>query len=312
MKKLGFQFADGSGRLRDVSTPVEESSIDLSFILTVLRRRRGLIIVSVIVWIILGVVYTITTPKFYDASATILLDRNIDRAIQQVSNTGDMTMNNAAMESARLVITSDQVASKVAEELQLHEVPIFMNPPSSLLNEMLGTVIKSIRRPLGWLRLQFADNEELTTRPPAREPTPQEIEEMQINIVADALQRELRVYRVGQSSAFQLSYRSYSAELAALVVNGFANIYVSDTLNANFEATERMTEWMQGRLTQLETDARLAAQAAEQFRAENGLVSNRDSTISQEAVARLNADLSEAVGDAARARAQVAALQPVL
>lgn len=312
MKKFGFQFAEGPLHLREPEPSEPQNTIDLSYVLTVLRRRRAILIWHIVLWMLLGVGYTITTPKFYDASATVLLDRNIDRAIQQVSDTGDLTMNNAAMESARLVITSDQVARRVATELQLHKNAAFVEPPVSLLSEVIGTALATIRRPLGWLRLQFADKGELAATGEQRLLTPQEIEGLQTDLVVQELQRELGVFRVGQSSAFYLSYRSYSAELAASVVNEFAETYVSDTLNANFEATERMTEWMQGRLLKLETDARLAAQEAEEFRAANGLVSNRDSTISQEAVARLNVDLSEAVGNEARSRAQVAAIEAIL
>ena len=110
MNKIGFRFTDGDGALKENNETGLDSSIDLSYILAALRRRRALIIAPMMVWILLGVVYTITTPRFYDAAATVLLDQNIDQAIQQVSNTTALTLNNSAMESARLVITSDQVA----------------------------------------------------------------------------------------------------------------------------------------------------------------------------------------------------------
>ncbi len=313
MNKIGFRFTDGDGALKENNETGLDSSIDLSYILAALRRRRALIIAPMMVWILLGVVYTITTPRFYDAAATVLLDQNIDQAIQQVSNTTALTLNNSAMESARLVITSDQVADKVARELQLQLEQSFLDPPVSLLSQILGTGMSYIRRPLGWLRLQFADKEDPNAPAiDAKSLTSEQVETAFLSKISDALQSELNVYRLGQSSAFQISYRSHSPDLAARIVNGFADVYVSDTLNANFEATERMTEWMQGRLTQLETDARISAQAAERFRAENGLVSNRESTISQDAVSRLNEDLSESIAQAARARAQVAALTTAL
>ncbi|SPJ25532.1 Tyrosine-protein kinase ptk [Palleronia abyssalis] len=293
---------------------MQTATVDLSRLLAALRRRKFAIVLALVAWVILGLVYVVTTPKYYDASAMVLLDRNIDRAIQQVSPFADLATGDAAMESARLVITSDPVARRVAERLELYDDPAFIAPPSSLLGKVISYVRGTVRRPIELMTEYFSavDDPDAGLSQTPSEDQVQTQEQARITMITTVLQQNVNVYRVGQSSAFGISYRSHDPVLAANIVNAFASVYVSDVLDANFDATERMTEWMQGRLTELETDAREAARAAEEFRAENGLVTNRNASISQDAVATINSELSTAISEAARARARVSAMQAVV
>ncbi|SFM79112.1 succinoglycan biosynthesis transport protein ExoP [Thioclava dalianensis] len=306
MTKLRFQIGDSPNSMTP-PTRHEPDPIDLSRLISALRRRRRVIFVCVAVWIVLGIVYLATTPRYYYAGSSILLDSNISRTIQQVSQSEDLSTNESALESARLVITSDDVANRVAAQLNLQDNPSFTNPPQSLLSKVMGTVMGAIKKPIGWLR--GAPPEATTGSAPRTPLTPAQITERQQEAVARYLQQNVRVGRIGRSSAFSISFKSNDPVLAANVVNAFADVYISDVLNANYSATERMTEWMQGRLSNLQQDAQKAAEAAETFRVQNGLVTTRDTTISQDSVVNLNSDLSNAVSDAARAKAQVVALQ---
>lgn len=308
-----LRFDDGAGVLREERNEGGQATVDLSRLLAALKRRRTVIIASVFVWCVLGVAVVMTTPRYYSASAQVLLDSNISRTLQQVSTTADLPTTNSAMESARLVLSSDQVAAAVAEQLDLENNPAFMNPPVALSAQILGQVMYWVRWPIRELRDLLAPPDEAEVEAAAAAaPSPEAQAEMMRSAVVQQLQRGISVYRVGNSAALGISYTAYDPVLAADVVNAFANVYVSDVLNANYNATERMTSWMQERLTSLEQDAREAAQAAESFRAENGLVATNNTSMSQEAVASLNADLSEAIAASARARAQVTALEAVV
>ncbi|MBN9886277.1 Wzz/FepE/Etk N-terminal domain-containing protein [Salipiger abyssi] len=306
-----LRFDDGAGTLREERNESTLPHVDLSRLLAALKRRKKAIIFSVIFWAILGVGVAMTSPRYYVATAQVLLDSNISRTLQQVSTVGDLPTSNAAMESARLVLSSDPVATAVADRLELDQNPAFMNPPVALSSKIIGQVMAWVRWPISYLRNMIAPEPEV---PDAEvvQPTPEQIAEMQRSAIVQALQRQVRVSRVGNSAVLGISYTAYDPNLAADVVNSFANVYVSDVLNANYEATERMTSWMLDRLTTLEQDAREAAQAAEAYRAENGLVATNNVTMSQNAVTALNSDLSQAIAAAARARAQVTALEAVV
>ncbi len=316
MTREGFRYQSGMDPLRDpISAPT--ATINLSRVLAALRRRRRSIAFSVAGWLCLGMFYLATTPRYFDASSQVLLDANIDRTIRQVSTTSDMSTTDGAMESARLVITSDAVISRVVDRLDLQNDPAFMSPPQPLTRTMIRGAIDTVATPIRKLRdlfdpgMQDTDATTADGQPAPSAPT-KTVEAQNREAAIDALRRSIVVYRVGRSSAFAINYRWTDPKVAAEIVNAFADVYVSDVLNANYAATERMTEWMSARLSQLEEDARAAGQAAEQFRARNGLVSARDSTISQDAVSSLNVDLSEAIAEQARAAAQVSSLKKIV
>lgn len=306
-----LRFDDGSGPLRE-EPALKGGTVDLSRLLIAIRRRRRAIGISVLVWCALGMFYTLTTPRYYDAYARVLLDDNIGRTLQQVSASTDLTTTDTTMASAQLVISSDEVVGRVVDQLALQNNPAFTNPPVPLTARILGTVFMTLRLPLDWLRQGLASAPETTDAGGSLAPDPAQIAQLQRDATLQALQQEIEIGRIGQSSAFTISYRSNDPELATQVVNTFAQVYVSDVLNANFDATERMTSWMQDRLNTLESDASKAAQAAKSFRASNGLVAKDNATMSENAVSALNSDLTEAIASAARARAQVSALEAVV
>ena len=308
------RFADGAAELREPPR-TGDATIDLTRVLKALRRRRTAILLSVLLWSMLGLFYALTTPRYYDATAQVMLDSNISRTLQQVSSATDVAITDSAMDSARLVINSEQIVARVVDTLNLQENPAFLSPPSSMTSQIIGSAIYYARMPMVWLRRQVeavSDRDLTGEAPTATRPTDEQIAEMTRAAVITALQQQVVVYRIGRSSAFGISYRSTDPQLAAAIVNTFAEVYVSDVLNANFDATERMTTWMQSQLGVLEADARDAARAAETFRTQNGLVSNNNSTMSQDAVSALNADLSAAISAAAQARGRVIALEAVV
>lgn len=310
-----LKFHDGPLELREDLTQ-NGQTLDLTRVMNALRRRRWTILGAVGVWCLLGLFYVLTTPRYYDASVQVMLDANIGRTLSQVTSTTDLTITDSTMESARLVIASDQIAGRVVDELDLQTNAAFMNPPISMTAQILGTIIGYARLPMVWLRAQSEQvtNLDLTgaTAQAPMDISPELIAAQERALAIQALQSEIWVYRIGQSSAFAITYRSTDPHLAAAVVNAFAEVYVSDVLNANFEATERMTTWMQDRLNMLESDARAAARAAEAFRAENGLVNTNNTSMSQNAVSALNTDLTDAIANTARARARVSALEQVV
>lgn len=312
------KFSDGPSDLR-APTQAGETTIDLSRLIKAMRRRRTAIILSVLFWSMLGLFYALTTPRYYDATAQVMLDSNISRTLQQVSSATDSSITDSAMESARLVIGSEEIVARVVDSLQLQNVPDFVDPPISMTSQILGYAIYYARMPMVWFRQFVEERTDLDMTGAAAgpdtataAPTEEEIAAIRRVDVITALQNTVSIYRIGRSSAFGISYRSTNPELAAAIVNAIADVYVSDVLNANFDATERMTTWMQTRLNILEADARAAAREAENFRSENGLVNNNNSTMSQDTVSALNADLSAAISSAAQARARVTALETVV
>lgn len=305
MKQFGFRIADSDSRLDQPSAPPSGDTIDLSRLLSAARRQRKVVFLSMGVALCLGLVYLATTPKTYQAGSTVLLAGKVNRSIEEVSALDTSAVSDNALESAQEVIRSQAVALSVVKMLNLDTNESFLSPPSSLFSQVTGTIRSAIRAPI----------QLLTPAAPAVDgppPTEEELAARRQEEVAQTLQQQVRVQRVGRSSVFGISFASHDPALAASIANAYSEAYVADLLNANYEATERTTEWLQQRLEELQEASREAAVAAEIFRAENGLVSSRGALITEENVAQLNADLADAVTASARAGALMRTYEAIL
>ncbi len=305
MTEFGLRIADSANTLAPAASAAREDTINLSQLLTAARRRRRAILVPVAVWLVLGLLYLATTPKTYVASSTLLLDAGANAVVEELAAMDDQALSEGAIENARLVIQSDTLAASVVEGLALHSNDSFLDPPRSLLSHITGGAAGLARIPINLLRPAA---QSATTA----DATPVDPEVLLRERVARDLSGKIGVERIGRSGAISIYFSAHDPAIAAAVVNAYAEAYIADVLNANFESTERTTEWLQGRLSDLETAASEAAAAAETFRTENGLMSSDGRFMSEESVSELNSDLAEAIAEAARSRALVEGYEVVV
>ncbi|MGL5008526.1 MAG: AAA family ATPase [Paracoccaceae bacterium] len=304
MTEFGLRIADSPNTLTP-SPVTQDDTVNLSHLLAAIRRRRRAILVPVAVLLVLGLVYLVTTPRTYVASSTLLLDAGANAVVEELVAMDSETLSEGAIENARLVIQSDTIATAVVSELELDRNEIFLNPPQSLFSRLADSVKALVRFPITLLR----DAPPISASDPS---TPEEVAAAEHGRIARGLSSEIGVQRIGRSGAISVYFASHDPTLAAEVVNAYAEAYIADVLNANLESTERTTEWLQRRLSELEDAAAEAAAEAEAFRAENGLVSSNGRFMSEEAVSELNADLAEAIAEAARSSALVEGYEAVV
>jgi polysaccharide biosynthesis transport protein len=304
MTEFGLRIADSPNTLTAPPEP-QADTINLSHLLAVVRRRRRAILVPVGIWAALGVAYLATTPNTYVASTTLLLDGGINAVVEELAALDSETLSEGTIENARLVIQSDAIAGAVVEKVGLHRNEDFLDPPRSLFSRLAGGVIGLVRLPMNLLR------DDVPTATPTAT-TPEDIEAALVARVGRDLSGRIGVERIGRSGAISVYFKAHDPVIAADIVNAYAESYITDVLDANIESTERTTEWLQGRLTDLEAAAAEAAAEAEAFRTKNGLVSSDGRFMSEEAVSELNADLAEAITEAARSRALVEGYEAVV
>lgn len=295
MTEYGLRIADSPNTLSPPSPASPPGdTISLARLVAAGWRRRRAIFVPTLIWLVLGLAYLVTTPRSYVASSTLLLDADTNQVVQRLTAMDDQTLSESAIENARLVIQSDSLATAVVDKLALTQNDSFLDPPRSALSTLVGGVVGILRAPLNLLRkaaptADAANGDDALLR----------------NRVAQTLSSQIGVGRIGRSGAVSVYYTSHDPAIAAAVVNAYAEAYIADVLNANFESTERTTTWLQTRLSDLEAAAAAAAAEAETFRTRNGLVSSDGRFMSEESVSQLNLDLGEAIAEAARSRAMV-------
>ena len=80
------------------------------------------------------------------------------------------------------------------------------------------------------------------------------------------LSKNLAVKRVGISYNLSIQYRSGNPNRAAQIANAIAGAYIAEQLEGKYEPTKRATQWLQGRIEELNQKQALAERAVVDFK----------------------------------------------
>lgn len=261
--------------------------IDLERLATIALRQARVVAIGAGVGLALGVVYLVSTPSEYTAATRILLDDSLARFAEEKTPAPAPMLANSMISSEVEILKSSRLARVVAVDQNLQDNADFLNPP---------------RSPIGWAKDQVKNLAGLFSSTP--ELSPASAENARIGKATALLQTELRAERVGRSYVIEVSFKANDRKLAGAITRAYADAYLSDQLDANFDATQRATLWLQGRLAELRDSSQAAAMEVEKFRAEHGLTSARGSLISEQQLSDLNSQLILAQADTANALAR--------
>jgi polysaccharide biosynthesis transport protein len=258
--------------------------IDLERLLSIARRQASTVAAVAALGIGLGIAYVVTATPLYTAATSILLDDNLGKFADGVSPLPASMQSDTVILSQIAILKSGELAEKVVEKERLYENEVFMNPPTAF-----AAVVKRTLR----------DSLEFFTKSP-QSANEGEATNSKIGRAAALLQSGLVVERQGRSLVIDLSYTSHDPVLAGRIARAYADVYLSDQLDANFDAVRRAAHWLQGRLAELREASQEAAMKVERFRTANGLTTAKGTLVSEQQLADINSQLVLAQADTAR------------
>ena len=110
-----------------------------------------------------------------------------------------------------------------------------------------------------------------------------------------------------------IKYNSTSPERAAQIANAVANAYITDQLEAKYQANRIATNWLQERQQQLREQADAAQRAVDSFKKQNNIVTtDGGKPLDNAQVADLNSRLVAARAQASDALARLNRLQAIV
>ena len=232
--------------------PAERPALDVWL---VLRRQKWPLVIGACLGLLLGLAHYATS------SADLLCRRHRDgeRADERPDagvhggRAADAERDGGADQTQ--VLRSLQMAEQVVRELDLHNMPAFTSPPSSLARQMITDVKARIRAVLP-----------LET---PLEPAAGAGEDARVLGAAIRLQRDLGITRVGRSFSIEVSLVHHDRFLAAAVANAYAAAFLADSQSANQDAAGRSASWLRSHIENVRAAANDAAREAAEFRAEN-------------------------------------------
>ncbi|SFG45410.1 polysaccharide biosynthesis tyrosine autokinase [Methylobacterium gossipiicola] len=236
--------------------------LDVTALLGIVRRRRGLILAVTALFTLLALVFVLTTTPLYTAEADILID---NRSAFQLENGASATNNGAStllsigmdtssVDSQVEILKSERIAGIVLRKLNLVDDPEFRTP-----GNILGSGLVLARRAVA-----------AVIGPPEVVPVlpggiPRD--------VMEEFQDRLEVKRSALTYVLSVSFRARSRERAALIANAMTDAYLTDQLQSKYEATRRASVWLQDRIQEMRAAALTTDRAVQDFKAKNNIVS---------------------------------------
>ncbi|MFD2113003.1 GumC family protein [Thiorhodococcus fuscus] len=272
--------------------------IDIKELLRTLWRRRMVILGSVLFITSLALLIVFQLTPRYTASALLTLQTRQEAVVDIQAVMSGLSTDASVIRTELDVISSRRLIGKLVDTLKLTKDPEFngalrepnpftqaLNPKTYLSHDWLLA-----------LGLASVDEETLSE---------EERQAMEQAKVVDAVTEALNVSNPKLSYTIQIAFESEDPKKAAQLANTLANLYLTDQLEAKFEATQRATDWLSERIGDLKTRVVNAEQAVQEYREKNEIIeSGKDGTVNEQQLAELNAQLVTARTDLAEAEAR--------
>jgi polysaccharide biosynthesis transport protein len=280
-------------------------SMDIVHLMGVLRRRRSLILSTMLLLTLLGAAFTFYVTPEYTASSDVLLDVRKTTVIDMQAVVGGLQGGDpAAIRSEVDVLNSPAVLERVVTDLGLLGNPDY-NPdldPRKHFKDYIADIL-----PTALSDLLF----------PPQNVTGLSPEEREQRTMAEAvrrLQKNLGVFNdQGRSYTIRVSYTSRDPELAARVVNAVAREYLTSQLEAKYQKTEEVNKWLQDKLADLKQRVETSDDAVQSYRqAHNLLNAPAGGSVTSQQLNDLNQQLALAQADAAQKHGALRQFQAAL
>ena len=278
-----------------------EEELDLRELLLKLNRRRMAILGIFILVVAAAVLYLYQATPRYTAQTQLTLDVRKSQVVDVEQIMSGISPESAVISTEMDVIKSSRLLSRVVDELELDRIPEF-NPA---LREGGNPGLKSTLT--GWLDgLWFLGSEEKE-----EELSPKEKKVKEKKRAVQILRSNLEVDHRRDSYTFTISLTSENPDRAARVANTLADLYLTDQLEAQYEATQRAHEWLDDRLQSLRQEVQAAEQAVKNVRQQSDMVQAGGSTVLEQQIGDVNAQLIQARVKRSRAESRLARAEEI-
>jgi succinoglycan biosynthesis transport protein ExoP len=273
------------------SAATEETSFRelVDWAIGIVRRQLLVIALIGVVGTSLGAFYVLIAPSTYTAESRIVIDpRRVQLFPKATFSEGPI--DGAALDSEIELLKSEPVVLSVINGLGLAKDPEFLKPPG-VLGALLG----------------FASHVVSVVKP-----TKPLSESEATKVALTVLSKNLSVFRVGFSYNISIQYRSGNPERAVEITNAIAEAYIATQLEVKYEPTKRATQWLEGRIKELNQKLKLAEGLVVDFKKNNNIITADGKLMNEQAIADLSSQISTAKQRVTEAKARLDRIDMVI
>ena len=268
------------------------------------RKRRILGVAALAMALATAVIFTL--PRTYVATSAVIFQGDRPEVVRLGDGQNSTPFGSDTLASEVELLTSEELLETVVKQLNLVADPEF-NPLAAHeagfalpknVSEFVAPVLVPITRKVQELVALVRPKDEVQ---PAAATVQKELSSTVLG-----LKTRLGVFPVGVSRVIRITFSSRRAEMASLIANTVANVYVETLLANKTKATREAHDWIDQRLNELRERASKSAQVYERFRFASGMTRGKDSTITQEQMTQVSTELTLARQRSAEAQAVLA------
>ena len=274
------------GRMQRAIEPIDEqdesgAAMSLERAMSAIRKRLTLVIAMPLLAATIVATTVFMLPDRYDASAVVQIDPRQKSITQLDSVVSDLKGDNPTVESELEIIKSRPIVLQVIETLDLRNDPEFTAP--SVFDRLMSwsgiaDPIRVAERAPSRPRDQLGDIINVD-QPGSSRP--------EIDEIADAFMRKLRVTRVRNTLLLDIRYSASDATKAARIANTIAEVYLKDQLDSKTRAAATASTLLEQKLDEMRKKVSDAERRVEQWKAEHNVFDSEGQILSEKQLARL-------------------------
>lgn len=287
---------------KDYGLPSQDKITDPNQVLRAFRRRLPLFLIVLSLVFAAVAMFTVQARPVYSTSASVIIDVREKNIVDVGSVLSGLAPDSAVVDTEVEIIRSRSLAEKIVRKLNLVESPEFnptLQEPSALDNlkdgfsDTLNGVFGGGSNNAGNQRT--LTDAERTTRI--------------LDATVSSLLKKTGAYRIGTTYGIYITADSYDPVLATSIANEYANQYLVEQLDAKYEATRRANAWIEDRLSDLREELNAAESLVEAYRTASGLFTSGATTLNEQQMTDLNAQLIVQRADLAEREARLASIR---
>lgn len=290
---------------------VTEDPFPLLDYLQLLWFRRRLVGALTVLVALLGYIYVNQLQSIYTAQSSLLIGYSETQPVDLSAYYYQRYFGMEAVEEME-VLKSRGLAEKVITRLGLLSNPEF-NPSLRQPEEGLASKL-TILNPLNWIPDSWKESVSAATSGEvvSVEPSEEERERRAMVRAVNIFLSRLNINSIDFSDVITIEFSSPNPQMATRLANELPDAYILDKLEAKFEATERVSNWLTEQLADLEQKVRESEQAVELYREEHGFTEGSRNAILNEQLSSINSQLIIAKAERAEAEARLIQMKRLL
>ena len=232
-----------------------QPSFDFSEIASAVWRSRVLLLFWLLFCAALAAWYLSVTPSTYTASSMVILESRqvIGPSTSTLQSSTAQILDTGQAESQIQVIRSERILSAVFDILNLENDTSFVGQGPTIFDRLTTA--------LGFVKNKSRETSDSRS------------------LAFQAFSDRVNVRRLGQSYVLEVSFQSGSAEQAARISNAIAVQYIKAQIDVRAAATLQGTEYLRGRIVNIEAEQRAASDGVREGRIPDMLFSDADARI---------------------------------